>query len=401
MTTAGNFWAPETLAIILTRNRPITLLRCVNIALQSIGNAGVIVVMDDSDECYVKENHTILTDRTPSLIPIVHISAKALLYMLNQYLPVSAQSWTRKTAQRDIAPVRNASLLVSNCFNPRYVLLIDDDIVSFDISVTQHWIKQLAQGTVNIVVGANIAGLDERDIISRLAHGIKRACRCTNTESPSVNIRDSFTISPKAAEVPYGTEIVSGGYLSFRFTSRAVEPFPPGYNEDWLWCLSLQNRKMATVFRIPQVVIHDPPEIRSPDEDDLLFELRGDVAFQRELALYRLCEAFAMTVAQQSGAEWRKEQYDHDAPENWIEELLTQIAEHSSQCYASIANQFQTFGLSLIKRMYVDGRFHSNWNNEFDLWKARWEKNRSSFYEAVNNASTVELADSYVQKGKM
>jgi hypothetical protein len=110
--------------------------------------------MDDSDECYVKENHAILIDRPPSLIPIVHISAKALLCMLNQHLPTSAQSWIRKTALRDIAPVRNASLLVSNCFNPGYVVLIDDDIENFDISITRRWIKQLARGRPRLLIMA-------------------------------------------------------------------------------------------------------------------------------------------------------------------------------------------------------------------------------------------------------
>lgn len=400
MTTAGKFWLPDTLVIILTRNRPRTLLRCINIALQSIGNADALVVLDDSDEWYVQENHVILTNIMRSVTPIVHISADALLCMLKQYLPTSAQEWTRKTAQRDIAPIRNASLILTNCFNPRYVLLIDDDIVSFDTSVTRYWTTQLAQKTGSVVVGAHIGGLDERDIISRLSHGIKRACSCANSESPSINTRDSFTVTLKADEIPYRTEIVSGGYLSFRFTSRILEPFPPGYNEDWLWCLSLHSKGVVPVFRIPQVVVHDPPVIRIPEEDDLLFELRGDVAVQQELAHYRSCCA-AMTTVRQNGDEWLGEQYDHGAPEDWIEELLTQFAEHGSQCAASIADQLGTFGLTLIKRMYVEGRFHLDWNHEFDLWKAQLEKNRNSFCEAVSSALTVELVSSYIQKGKM
>ncbi|MGA9768384.1 MAG: hypothetical protein WBV94_05040 [Blastocatellia bacterium] len=401
MTAEVKFWAPDTLVIILTRNRPRTLRRCVNIALESIGIADTLVILDDSDEWYVQENHAVLRNRTPRATPIVHMSTRDLLDMLKQYLPTSALEWTNRMAQRDIAPIRNASLILSKCFEAGHVLLVDDDIVGFDISVTRYWLTRLAQKYSNVVVGAHIGGLDETDVISRITRGIKRACSCANTESQSISVRESFTVMPKADEMQRETEMVSGGYLSFRFTSGVTEPFPPGYNEDWLWCLSLQSKRMASVFRIPQIVIHDPFVIRKPSENDLFFELRGDVALQRELARYKTCKRASMPTARQSGEEWSTQQYDHDAPETWVKELLTQAAEHGRECGAFIANQFRAFGLKLIKRMYIEGRFHLDWNQEFDLWKAQSERNRNSFCEAMNNALTSDLVGSVIQKGKM
>ena len=396
MMTAGKFWAPHTLAIILTRNRPRTLRRCVINALQSTGIADALIVLDDSDEEYVRENHLILTNITGNVTPIVHIPAVALLGMLKQYLPTSALEWTQRTAQRDIAPVRNASLVLSNCFNPRHVLLIDDDIVNFDISVTQYWITQLAQQHDSVVVGAYIGGLDERDIISRLSRGIRQACSCVSTDDPSVSIHDAFTVTAEIDGKLYETEIVSGGYLSFSFTPGILEPFPPGYNEDWLWCLSLQTERIASVFRIPQVVIHDPPLIRKPSENDILFEMRGDVAFQREVAHYRSCKGTKIFRESRSDKGCRSEQSDHDSPEIWVKELLSQIKEHKTECCAYIMNQFRDFGLELIKCMYAEGRFHLDWNHEFNLWKAQSEKNRNSFFEAVNSDLTVEIVGTFV-----
>src|SRR5215213_430505 len=163
MTTADRFWAPETLVIILTRNRPSTLSRCINVALQSIGIADTLVVLDDSDEWCVQENHAILTNEMMAA-PIVHISAVALLNMLKQYLPPSALEWTKRTAQRDIAPIRNASLILSKCFEAGHVLLVDDDITGFDIRVTRDWVTRLAQKHYSVVVGAYIGGLDETDV---------------------------------------------------------------------------------------------------------------------------------------------------------------------------------------------------------------------------------------------
>jgi hypothetical protein len=345
----------------------------------------------------LQENHAVLAKGTTAT-PIVHISAVALLNMFKQYLPPSALGWTKKTAQRDIAPIRNASLILSKYFEAGHVLLVDDDITGFDIRVTRDWVTHLVQTHCSVVVGAHIGGLDETDVISRLAQGIERACSCTNTGGLTDSVRQLFTVTPKAGEIQCEVENVSGGYLSFRFASSDLEPFPPGYNEDWLWCLSLKGKNMASVFRIPQVVTHDPPLIREPSENDLLFELCGDVAFKRELDHYRACERARMPA---SDVERRMQQNDHKVPDIWVEELLTQVAKHKGECGAFISKQFRAFGLTLVGHMYAEGRFHLDWNHEFDSWKTRWERNRNSFCEAVNSPLMAALISRVIKKGRM
>lgn len=397
MTTGGKFWSPATLVIILTRNRPRTLRRCINTAFQSIGIADTLIVLDDSDEWYVQENHAVLTNGATAT-PIVHISTVALLNVLKQYLPTSALEWTKRTAQRDIAPIRNASLILSKCFEAGHVLLIDDDITGFDIRVTRNWVARLAQKHHSVVVGAHIGGLDEADVITRLTRGIERACTCNNREDPTINVREVFTVTPKADEMQCETENVSGGYLSFRFPSAALEPFPPGYNEDWLWCLSLKGKRTASVFRIPQVVIHDPPVIREPSENDLLFEVRGDMVLMHKLDHYRACKRAGMPT---NGDEWRTQENANKAPVTWVEELLTQIAEHEGACGAFISKQFSAFGLDLLGRMYAEGRFHLDWTRELESWKCQWERNRNSFCEAANHPLTAALISRVIKKERM
>ena len=70
---------------------------------------------------------------------------------------------------------------------------------------------------------------------------------------------------------------MSAGYTAYSIPTTKLTAFPPGYNEDWLWCV-LQRRDCGTrILKTSQLVLHKPSRLRQPTCDDVRFELRGDL----------------------------------------------------------------------------------------------------------------------------
>jgi hypothetical protein len=365
--------------------------------LKSIDRADALIVLDDSTKQYRLKNHAVLLDSLRGQMSVAHLSVRDCINAFTKYLPASALVWSKRTAQRDIAPIRNVSLILSRCFQTEHILLVDDDITEFDVATTRSWMRGLLEEYGSVVAGAHIGGVDETDIISRLEGGIRRACTCGKNNEKRISARESFTVSPVSAETVSRSEFVSGGYLSFKFASGEIEPFPPGYNEDWLWCLSLRSKAKASVFRIPQVVTHQPVKLRRPTENDIVFELRGDVAVQFEIASYR---SYGPRLVRAGSDGNRHLQGDGDGPERWVEMLLAEAEQHKERCGASIADQFGPFGLEVVKRMHQDRRLGLDWEGEFDRWKEQSARNRDSFREAMGSEVTTELASALIEKGR-
>lgn len=399
MSRRSKFWTPISLVIVLTRNRPRTLDRCVDKAFKSLGRSDALLVLDDSTKRYQQRNHSVLVENLRGQTSVMHLSVQRCLDTLTTYLPASSLEWTERTAQRDIAPIRNISLLLSQCFQAEHVLLVDDDISEFDVVTTRHWVTGLAKKYGNVVVGAHIGGVDETDIISRLESGIKRSCTCANNGGVRISARESFTVVPVATDNARRSEFVSGGYLSFKFAPDVLEPFPPGYNEDWLWCLFLQKVGIASVFRIPQVVKHSPVVIRRPSEDDVFFELRGDLALQNEMARQVSGCGPRGILAGSDDACWTQED-DNDDPERRVETLLTQVEKHEDQCGSFISDRFRPFGLEVLKRMQTDLRLRLDWSDEFQRWKLLSLRNRDSFFQAMHANVTKKLSR-FIEKGRL
>jgi hypothetical protein len=399
MSTRNKLWRPNTLIIILTRNRPRTLRRCVETALKSSGCADAFIILDDSTEQHRRRNRAVLLEllRTQTF---VHLAVRDCIKAITNYLPASALEWSKRTARRDIAPMRNISLILSQCFQAEHILLVDDDITEFDIAITRDWVKDLAEEYGSVVVGAHIGGVDETDTISRLESAIQRACTCTRNGGQRISARESFTVIPKWTEDVSRSEFVSGGYLSFKFGASVLElePFPPGYNEDWLWCLSLQQKGKASVFRIPQVIKHDPMVIRSPNEDDVFFELRGDVALENEMAGQVLIREQEISAPSAEAA--CTQEFDNHGPDRRTEKLLMQIQLHEEQCRTYLFDQFRPFGLEVIKRLQADLRLRLDWSNELHQWKLQSIRNRDSFFEAMHSRVTDKLSE-LIEKGRL
>jgi hypothetical protein len=187
--------------------------------------------------------------------------------------------WLSKTAPRDIAPLRNLSLLLSTAIPAETTILIDDDIYGFNLVATHHRISKLAQTSRGVIAGAEISGINEEDTITRLM-GALDLLEKLPPKAKVEPIRDFFHMPDSStSDVCTVERYVSAGYLAFQLPPERVFAFPPGYNEDWLWCLLHGGDETVRIWRSGEVVIHGPPALRRSTREDFIFELAGDLVF--------------------------------------------------------------------------------------------------------------------------
>ena len=263
-------------AIILTRNRTEVLKRSVDTAIMKMGRFDVLTVLDDSTAGVTAENATLLAAVAPkSCAMVTHLSSARLYETAAEETRGSALDWHFRTAARDIAPLRNLALLLSAAVGARTTVFIDDDIRDFDLELTHSHLEHLATGSKGLIVGAEISGQSEMDTLTRLHEAIQRL------ESGRINCRRSLDELFSIAGSTHRTRNVSCGWVSAGYMAFSIPPtqlfaFPPGYNEDWLWCLMHVISGDVRVVRSGHAVQHAPPAVRRPTRIDVLFELAGD-----------------------------------------------------------------------------------------------------------------------------
>ena len=266
-------------AIILTQDRTDVLERSVDTAVMKLRPCDVLTVLDDSRAGIAEENAILLNAvaRQSSAI-ITHLMPARLYEAIADVTDGSALEWQSRTARRDIAPLRNLALLLSAAVRAGTTVLIDDDICDFDLEVTHKRLGQLVTGSQGLVVGAEISGQSEMDTLTRVCDVIQRR------ESRQVDCKAALAEHYHLTGSSHGARAVdcgwvSAGYMAFKLHPTQMFAFPPGYNEDWLWCLMHSISGEVRVVRSEQVVRHDPPELRRSTHCNILFELAGDLVF--------------------------------------------------------------------------------------------------------------------------
>lgn len=210
---------------------------------------------------------------------MIHLSANQTMEAVSKSSATHHCMWSSRISTRDIAPLRNLSLLLSAAAPAQTTVLIDDDVHGFDLNSSHHLISKFATDGSGIIIGSEMDGISELDIITRLADTIEMiesSYACDSIWSP----RDLFhvrSLPPAGGE--YASPYVSGGYLAFRIPPHLLFAFPPGYNEDWLWCLLHGGSAQVSILRSGTRVVHDPPFIRKPTREDIVHELSGDLVF--------------------------------------------------------------------------------------------------------------------------
>jgi len=253
----------------------------VSTALSSLGAQDMLTILDDSLATFCSANAGLL-HMTPNVSPPtrVHLTMSCAQEVIVGSPSILALGWLSKTASRDIAPLRNISLLLSAAVPAETTILIDDDIHSFDLVATHHRISALDRTRHGVIVGADICGIDERDSVTRLTGAIDILEKLPLGAKAEFD-KDLFyvPVSPYSG-IERASRYVSGGYLAFRLPFERLFAFPPGYNEDWLWCLLHGRDVEVQILLSGEAVIHDPPSVLIPNREDFFFELVGDIVFK-------------------------------------------------------------------------------------------------------------------------
>ncbi len=301
--------------------------------------------------------------------------------------------WQTKTAARDIAPLRNLGLLLSIALQASTTVLVDDDVHSFDMRETHAFVNLVASVNEGTVVGAAISGTTEQDTLTRLsdAMGVLESTpnaswpelfRATAMDEPRLGLRCSW---------------VSAGYLTFRVPSASLFAFPPGYNEDWLWCL-LQNATGRTrVFRSRQTVLHEPPVLRRSTRQDIHFELAGDFVFDC------LSQHVDGTLTSPDAVLQSLQEHVPDPtllPVIRVEELLCQyrkIQENGRHICGLEA--LKSHGLTLLREMLRSGELAVDGRSLLSMWCTDALNKQRSFAATLCNPDVRRAVRRAVEKG--
>jgi hypothetical protein len=266
------------LAVILTHNRPEELERCIHTAFSTMGSEDLLAVLDDSSPKVSSANATLLAKAASrSIVRFCHIHADRLHEDVARTLRGKMAQWQLRTARRDIAPLRNLSLLISDAVRPQTTVLMDDDICGFDLNRTHRMCDDLGSTGDGLITGATIGGLSDLDTVTRLSNAMHFLA--INARDIPITIADLFQVTPSDDGGARDSGCVSAGYMAFRLPPKRLFAFPPGYNEDWLWCLLHKASGDIRILRTEQVVLHKPPQLRGPTREDILFEMSGDIIF--------------------------------------------------------------------------------------------------------------------------
>lgn len=264
-------------AIILTRDRPETLERCVDTALSTLGTDDALTVLDDSCAMISHANAMVLAQAARrSIAHLTHLRAEQLHDVIARATGGHSALWQSRTAPRDIAPLRNLTLLLSAAVDAQTTVLVDDDICDFDLEATHGMLDAHYRASGAVVVGARIDGTTEQDTVTRLSDAIRLLQ--WKTYDSAIPAEDLFRVPPDSDSCSADAcGWLSAGYMAFRLPTTSLFAFPPGYNEDWLWCLLHGAGGEARLLRADHAVVHEPPVLRQSTRDDILFELAGDL----------------------------------------------------------------------------------------------------------------------------
>lgn len=375
-------------AVILTRDRPEALERCVDTALSTLGADDALTVLDDSCAMISHANAAVLAEAARrSITRLTHLLAEQLHDVIARATGGQSALWQSRTAPRDIAPLRNLTLLLSPAVGARTTVLVDDDICYFDIEATHRMLEAHHRAPGAVIVGAEIGGTTEQDTVTRLSDAIRllqsKTHDCPMPAEELFRVPSHF--DSRRADL---CRWLSAGYMAFRLPATSLFAFPPGYNEDWLWCLLHGAGGEARLLRADQAVVHEPPVLRQSTRDDILFELAGDLILD-------------CLVERRDGKPRRPESVLEDladrAPDPEVmpsvraETVLKQARALSENGHGRSLADLESCGLSALRDMLRSGELEMDGSRRLRAWSADAAAKHGSFATTLG-AVTVRCA---------
>ena len=384
-------------AIVLTRERSDVLERCVTTALSTLGPDDVLTVVDDSSAAASGKNTaTLIAAAHCSSTPVTHVRAETAHARVRHVLGGLA-SWQSKTAPRDIAPLRNLSLVVSTVVDARVTVLIDDDICGFDLNDTYRAVDGLARGGEDFVAGSSIGGASEQDTITKLWAAMQ--VLESAPRGSVVRVEELFRVrgGPEAQFGHGGRPPISGGYMAFRLSGGFPVAFPPGYNEDWLWGVLQESVNDVHVLR-RGTVVHDPPTLRRPTAADLFYELTGDLTYDCVVECVGMHSSIAV-----SGALSRLESYrpsEEMMPSARAREVLDEARRLADTGYGSGVAELRDYGLGVLEDMLAAGQLEMDGGMILSAWSRDAVVKQASFAATVGDAGVRLAIETLAREGR-
>lgn len=383
-------------AIILTRDRVEECRRCVDMALSTLGRHDFLTILDDSGPTATAENlATLASSARRSNAVVTHLMTAHAHDAVARAHGGSMLAWQHKSAPRDIAPLRNLSLLLSSTVGAHTTVLIDDDVVGFDLAATHEFIAGQQHKPNGIVVGAEIGGWTELDTVTRLEHAMVRL-----TEQPyqeGVTVSDLFrAASVNGAHGGKACQWVSAGYMAFNVQPSKLLAFPPGYNEDWVWCL-LQHAEYGTrILKSGHTVLHEPAAMRRPTCDDIQFELMGD------LILDALVECGTAELQNGASVLCRLRGHQPDSsilPASRVAEAMQQAAE--TQRLDRMHPDLWEYGLRALNDVVRGDMLEGDGTALVSAWCHDAETKQIAFAPMPRNAVVLAALETLMIKGRV
>lgn len=383
--------------VILTRDRSWALERCLNTALSALRADDALTVLDDSCETVSLANAAVVTDAARrSMAFLSHLRSQAVHDALARAAGGPRALWQSRTAPRDIAPLRNLSLLISAAVDAQTTLLVDDDICGFDLEATHRIVDEFDRGPGGVVVGAKIGGTNEMDTITKLLDAM-RALEASDLNK-ALLAEELFRMPPGPDDHNADAcRWVSGGYMAFRLPPGRLFAFPPGYNEDWLWCLLHGAYEDTRVFRAGQSVVHDPPSLRRPTRDDLLFEVAGCLVFDG-LSAHRYCRPVGPDTVLEDLAQ--QTILPSSLPLARVDEVVQQARKLSENGHRRAMSELETYGLSLLRDMQRTGELEMNGSTVMNAWSSDAVAKHRSFAGTLRTATARVALGAMLKEGR-
>jgi hypothetical protein len=331
-----------------------------------------------------------------SMTTLTHLRAEQMHDAVAQAMGGPRPLWQSRTAPRDIAPLRNMSLLVSIVVNAHTTVLVDDDICGFDLDATHRMLDAVNRGAGGLVAGAEIDGITEQDTVTRLSAAMRLLE--SRTHHFAVPAEELFRVLPGCGNGRTDECWVSAGYMAFRLPATGLFAFPPGYNEDWLWCLLHDTWGDTRVLRIDQAVVHKPPLLRQPTRDDILFELAGD------LILDCLSERSARKPHRPDSAlEDLANHSPHPSvmPSARAKAVLEQARHLSENGHVPALAELESHGLTVLNDMLSSGELEMDGNTMLSAWSVDAIAKHKSFAAALGNTTARATLETMFQEGTL
>lgn len=381
----------------MTRDRPETLKRCIETALLKLGADDALTVIDDSCPAISQANSAFLTQVARySLTQVAQLRAEKLHDQIALASGGHKAQWQARTAQRDIAPLRNLTLLLSVAVDALTTILVDDDMYHYDLEATHLLLDSHYRMVGPMLIGAEIGGTSELDTLTRLSDAL--GLLESKSQNSATTAEELFRACPnshsrRAAQCQY----LSGGYLAFRLPTTGLFAFPPGYNEDWLWCLLHVASGRARLLRDNQTVEHEPPELRQATCDDILFEIAGDLIFdclaeagdERTSGPESILESLAVCVPDVTMIPWRR-----------AEAVIRRALKLRENGLGGALPLLECHGLGFLRNMLDSGELELDCSEALKVWSADAVAKHKTFARTLEDVNARQALREAIKEGK-